>query len=317
MYRPELKVVDCTIRDGGLMNDSNFPTPMVKTVFQLLAQSGVDMVELGYRNSKKMFDPAKYGIWRFTEDEDIRKIVDGVDYNCEIAVMQDAHKAFAEDVGPKDQSPVDIIRVATYVKDVDKAIHLANNAHEKGYKSSINIMAISHVIERELEEALQQIEEETNIVACYIVDSFGALYCEDVDYYIEKFKKYIKTADIGIHCHNQQQLAFANTIEAIIKNCNYVDGTLYGLGRGAGNCPLELLVGFLKNPKFNLAPVLEAIGKEIMPLEKDIFWGYSVPYMLSGVLNVHPKEALRIHAMDDSDPEKFKYTELYRKLGEI
>ncbi|MBN2340418.1 MAG: aldolase catalytic domain-containing protein [Deltaproteobacteria bacterium] len=317
MYRPELKVVDCTIRDGGLMNDSHFPLEMVQNVFRLLAQSGVDMVELGYRNSKKMFDPAKYGPWRFTSDDDIKRVIEGVDYECEIAVMQDAHKAFADDLGPKENSPIDIVRVATYVKDVDKAIHLANNATDKGYKAAINIMAISHVIERELEEALQQIEEESNIVACYIVDSFGALYSEDIDYYIQKFKKYIKRAEIGVHCHNQQQLAFANTIEAIIKNANYVDGTLYGLGRGAGNCPLELLMGFLKNPKFNLAPVLDAIAKDIMPLEKEIFWGYSVPYMLSGILNVHPKEALKIHAMSDDDPKKFDYVGLYERLGEV
>ena len=317
MYRPQLKVVDCTIRDGGLMNDSHFSFEMVKNVFRLLAQSGVDMVELGYRNSRKMFDPKKFGVWRFTEDDDIKRVIEGVDYECEIAVMQDAHKAFAEDLGPKENSPVDVVRVATYVGDVDKAIHLANSAHEKGYTATIYIRAISHTIDRDLEEALQQIEEETSVFAVYIVDSFGSLYSEDVDYYLEKFKKYIKKAEIGIHCHNQQQLAYANTIEAIIKNANYVDGTLYGLGRGAGNCPLELLMGFLKNPKFNLVPILEAIGSEILPLKKDIFWGYSVPYMLSGKLNIHPKEALRIHALPDDDPEKYDYVGLYRKLGEI
>ncbi|MBN2804680.1 MAG: aldolase catalytic domain-containing protein [Deltaproteobacteria bacterium] len=316
MFRPELKVCDCTIRDGGLMNNSNFPDDMVRNVFKHLAASGVDIIELGYRNSKTMFDPKKFGKWRFSEDEDILKVIDGIEYDGQIAVMQDAHKAFVDDVKPKDQSPVDLIRIATYVKDVDKAIHLARSATEKGYDTAINIMAISHTIEKELQEALQQIDEETSISSCYIVDSFGSLYSENIDYYVAEFKKYITKAEIGIHCHNQQQLAFANTIQGIIKGVNYVDGTLYGLGRGAGNSPLELLLSFLKNPKFNLAPVLKAISDEILPLQKEFFWGYSVPYMISGIMNVHPQDAMEMMALPDSDPAKFKFVELYRKLDE-
>ena len=97
------------------------------------------------------------------------------------------------------------------------------------------------------------------------MDSFGALYSETVHYLVEKFQMYLKTKEIGVHFHNNQQLAFANTIEGIIKGANYLDGTLYGLGRAAGNCPLELLLGFLKNPKFNLVPILDVIGKTHHP----------------------------------------------------
>ena len=100
---------------------------------------------------------------------------------------------------------------------------------------------------------------------------------------------YLKTKEIGVHFHNNQQLAFANTIEGIIKGANYLDGTLYGLGRAAGNCPLELLLGFLKNPKFNIVPILDVIGKDIIPLRKEIEWGYHIPYMLAGILDQHPQ----------------------------
>ena len=317
MFRPQIKVCDCTIRDGGLMNDSHFPKEMVRHVFSCLARSGVDIIELGYRNSRTMFDPAKFGLWLFTDDDLIREVTDGVEFAGKIAVMQDAHKAFAEDLAPADQSPVSLVRVATYVHDIDKAIHLANTAVEKGYEATINVMSISHAIERELDEALQQIEEETKVSAVYIVDSFGNLYSEDVDFYVDKFRRYLKSCELGIHCHNPQQLAFANTIQGIIRNVNWLDGTLYGLGRGAGNCPIELLMSFLKNPKFNIAPLLEAIGKEIIPLQKDIFWGYSIPYMLSGVLNIHPKEAMRIMALPDSDPEKVDYVSLFHRLGDV
>jgi 4-hydroxy 2-oxovalerate aldolase len=294
MYRPQIKVCDCTIRDGGLMNNSKFTLETVRNIYASCTKAGVDIIELGYRNSKSHFSPDKYGAWRFCDEDMLKKAIEGIPKTAKIAVMQDAHKATGDDVLPKSESVVDIIRVATYVKDVDKAIALANNATGKGYEATINIMAISHVLERDLDEALQQIENETKIIACYIVDSFGALYSEDIDYLVHKFQRYLRTKEIGIHCHNQMQLAFANTIEGIIKNVNYLDGTLYGLGRAAGNCPLELLMGFLKNPKFNIRPILDVIETTILPLEKEMEWGYNIPYMISGMLNAHPQDAMEL-----------------------
>lgn len=296
------------------MNNSKFSMDTVKKVIKATNDSGIDIVELGYRNSKEFFSPKEYGPWRFCDEEILKEAVDGIDLKVKIAVMQDAHKASPDDVLPKDKSVVDIVRVATYVKDVDKAIRLANNATDKGYDATINIMSISHVLERELEEALQQIEEETKVLACYLVDSFGSLYSEDIHYLVAKFKKYIKTKEVGIHCHNNQQLAFANTIEGIIKGVNYMDGTLYGIGRAAGNCPIELLIGFLKNPKFNIRPLLGVIGEEILPLKKQIEWGYRIPYMVAGILNQHPLDSMNIMDLPDDNPEKFDFVKFYNRM---
>src|SRR4030042_229709 len=173
MFRPEITVIDCTIRDGGLMNNSNFTLDTVKAVYKAICDSGVDIVELGYRNSKKLFSSDKYGLWRFCDDDVLRKVTDGIETDTKLSIMMDAHKSDIHTLKPKEQSPVDIIRIAAYVKDIDKAIKISNVANELGYKTCINIMAISHTIEWELDEALQQIEEETKILACYIVDSFG------------------------------------------------------------------------------------------------------------------------------------------------
>jgi 4-hydroxy 2-oxovalerate aldolase len=315
MFRPQIKVIDCTIRDGGLMNKSKFSLELVRSVYKAVCNAGVDVVELGYRNSKEMFSVDEYGPWRFCDEEDLLRVVDGIKSDkTKIAIMQDAHKAVAEDVLPKEKSAADVIRVATYVKDIDKAIKLANNATDKGYEATINIMSISVAIDRELDEALQQIEEETKISACYIVDSFGALYSEDIDFYVDKFKKHLKNKEIGIHCHNHQQLAFANTIAGIIRGANYLDGTLYGLGRAAGNCPLELLLSFLKNPKFDIRPLLEVISKDIIPLSKDIRWGYAIPYMITGILNIHPEVAMTLLTKAEGSPEKSDYLKFYEKL---
>ncbi len=308
MYRPSIKVVDCTIRDGGLVNDSKFELETVQKVYKAVCESGVDYVELGYRNSKEMFSPDEYGKWRFCDEEDLLRVVDGVDPGTtKLAVMQDAHKASAEDVVGKDESVVDMIRVATYVKDIDKAIKLANNAHDKGYESAISIMAISHEGGPFLDEALQQISEETSVKAVYVVDSFGALYSEEVAFYVQKFQSILSGIEVGVHFHNNQQLAFANTIEGIIRNANYVDGTMYGLGRAAGNCPLELLLGFLKNPKFKIVPILKAIGETIIPLRQEMEWGYSVPYAITGQLNRHPLDAMRWL----ETPERDDYVKFY------
>ena len=310
MYREKIKVLDCTIRDGGLTNDSKFSFETVRAVYKAVCASGIDYVELGYRNSKEMFSPAEFGPWRFCDEENLRKATDGVDpKGTKLSIMQDAHKAVPEDVLPKEKSVVDLIRIATYVKDIDKAIRLANNATEKGYEATINIMAISHAFGPFLDEALQQIEEETKVQAVYIVDSFGALYSEEIHYLVEKYQMYFKNREVGIHCHNHQQLAFANTIESIIKGANYVDGTLFGLGRAAGNCPLELLLGFLKNPKFHIEPILKVVGETILPLQKQIAWGYHIPYMVSGMLNQHPRGAM--HWMEQTGPEREDYVKFY------
>jgi 4-hydroxy 2-oxovalerate aldolase len=313
MYRPEIKVVDCTIRDGGLANDSHFTTETVRAAYQAACDANVDYVELGYRNSKEMFSPEEFGPWRFCDEDMLRKVTDGINPgDTKLAVMQDAHKAKAEDMLPCDESVVDMVRVATYVKDVDKAIRLARSASEKGYECAINIMSISIEGGPFLEEALQQIEEETDAKAVYIVDSFGALYSEEIDYYIETYQKYIKTKEIGVHCHNNQQLAFANTIEGIIRGANYLDATLNGLGRGAGNCPLELLLAFLKNPKFDMIPVLDVIGKHILPLGDELKWGYHLPYMITGILNQHPLAGMKRIKSDQRD----ELVEFYNELSE-
>jgi len=316
MYRPQIKVFDCTIRDGGLANNSHFELETVRAVYKACCQAGVDYVELGYRNSRSMFSPKDYGLWRFCDEESLKQATDGIDpRQTKISIMQDAHKADVDDVPPRDQSIVSMIRIATYVKDIDKAIRFANNATEKGYESTINVMAISHEGSPFLEEALQQIEEETKVQAVYVVDSFGSLYSETIHYLIEKFQMYLKTKEVGIHAHNNQQLAFANTIEGIIRGANYVDGTLYGLGRASGNCPLELLLGFLKNPKYDLMPVLEVIGKHIIPLREKIEWGYTIPFMLAGMLDQHPEAAMKW--VQQGGPNKHNYVEFYKQITDI
>ncbi|MCX5685888.1 MAG: nucleoid-structuring protein H-NS, partial [Candidatus Omnitrophica bacterium] len=186
-----------------------------------------------------------------------------------------------------------------------------NHFAEKGYETTVNIMAISRALDNELNEALHQLEEESNALVVYIVDSFGALYQETTEFLIKKAKNILKTKEVGIHAHNNQQLAFGNTIEAIIHDANFVDGTVYGLGRAAGNCPLELLIGFLKNPKFDIRPILDLISREFIPLREKMEWGYIIPYMITGILDEHPKAAMELR----NSNKKENYREFYESLA--
>lgn len=317
MFRPDVKVLDCTIRDGGLVNDSKFTLETVREVYRCVCAAGVDYVELGYRNSKEMFPPSDYGPWRFCDEDQLRRVVEGIDPGqTKISIMQDAHKASADDILPSDQSVVDLIRIATYVRDVGKAIHLANNATGKGYDCTINVMAISRESPPLLDRALEHIEAETQAMAVYIVDSYGALYTEEVHYLVEKFQQHLRSKQIGGHFHNAQQLAFANTIEAVVKGAHMVDGTLYGLGRGAGNCPTELLLGYLKNPKFNLRPLVEGISNAILPLKRELTWGYHIPFMIMGMLNQHPREAIKWMGNNHPDDLMAFYRQVTEQYGE-
>lgn len=310
MYRKQIKVLDCTIRDGGLINKHQFDLRFVREVYKAVSEAGVDYMEIGYKNSKEFFSPKDYGAWKFCDDEDVKKAIDGIESNTKISVMVDVGRVNLDDVKPADQGPVDVIRTATYVKDIDKAIFMCNHFADKGYETAINIMAISRDRGQELDEALNQIEQESKADVVNIVDSFGSLYQENIEHLVKKFKSIIKTKEIGFHGHNSLQLAFSNTIEAIIHNANYLDATVYGIGRGSGNCPLELLIGFLKNPKFDLRPILDLISKEFIPLREKLEWGYIIPYAIAGMLNEHPKDAIALR----ESANKENYREFYESL---
>ena len=301
MYRKEIKVLDCTIRDGGLMNNHLFADDFVRSVFRAVNNSGVDYIELGYKADENQFSRAEYGPMKFCSEKDIENAINGQERKSKISVMVDIGRVDPSTIVSKSESHVDMMRVASYVKDIDKAIDLANKIKFKGYEATINLMAVSHARERELDEALMQVEKECEVDALYLVDSFGALYSEQISYFAKKYKSLMPSKEIGIHAHNNQQLAFANTIEAVIQNVNYLDGTIFGIGRAAGNCPLELLLGFLKNPKYDLRPILKVLESHFVKLKDEIEWGYTIPYMITGILDLHPRAGMKLRRSENKD----------------
>jgi len=297
-YRPEIKVLDCTVRDGGLMNDHQFDDAFVRSVYRACVEGGVDYMEVGYKSSRRIYAPAEHGPWKYTSEDALREIVGDNETPLKLSVMADAERTdYHEDILPRDQSVIDMVRVASYIHQIPTALDMVKDAHDKGYETTVNIMAISTVAERELDEALEVLANSA-ADAIYLVDSFGALYSEQIQYLTRKYLSYAKPTgkEVGIHTHNNQQLAYANTIEAIIMGANMLDAAMAGLGRGAGNCPLELLISFLHNPKFELRPILQCIQEHVEPLRAQLRWGFDIPYMITGVLNQHPRTAIKFIA---------------------
>jgi len=309
MFRPQIKVLDCTVRDGGLINQWQFSNDFVRKVFLALSKAGVDYMEIGYKSSEKYFSRKENGAWKFCSEDDLKRIVSAGETKMKLSAMADIGRIDPEDIPKKSDSILDMIRVACYVKEVDKAISLAHCCMDKGYEATINLMAVSKVLERDLDEALADLAK-SNVPVIYLVDSFGAMYSEQIHSLAKKYFEALPGKELGIHTHNNQQLAFANTIEGIIAGINRLDATIYGMGRGAGNCPLELLLSFLKNPKFDIRPILEIIQELFIPQKADTEWGYHIPYMITGMLNEHPRSGIKIMAAETMPNLKQFYEDL-------
>lgn len=299
-YRPETKVLDCTVRDGGLMNDHRFTHEQVGAIYRACAAAGVDYFEIGYKGSKKVFGTSEYGPWKFCDEEDIRRAVGEKIEGTKISVMADAEKCdFKNDIPQSEESFVDMVRVAAYIHQVPLAIEMIEDAHDKGYETTFNLMAVSTADPDRVEEALRDIAR-TPVGTIYVVDSFGYMHRHDVAELTAKYLGHARVAGkvVGMHAHNNQQMAFANTVTAVEEYADMLDASIGGLGRGAGNCPMELLLGFLHNPKFKARPILECFQEHIEPLKEDVVdrlgvnWGYHPAYGITGQINHHPKTAM-------------------------
>ncbi|GIP35427.1 aldolase catalytic domain-containing protein [Paenibacillus sp. J2TS4] len=302
------KILDCTIRDGGLVNNWEFSVEFVRDLYKGLNEAGVDYMEIGYKNSPKLLKGADSGPWRFLDESFLREVIPEKG-RTKLSALVDIGRVDENDILPREQSMLDLIRVACYIKDVDKALELVNKFNGMGYETSLNIMALSHVLEHELVEAFAEIAQ-SPVDIVYIVDSYGSMDYKDVEHLVDKFQKLLPGKQLGVHTHNNMQLAFSNTLAAAKNGVVFLDSSVYGMGRAAGNCPTELLVSHLKNPNYNLRPVLDIIERHMIPMRQRWEWGYIIPYMISGVLNEHPRVAMALRGSEQKD----NYVEFYDTL---
>lgn len=310
--RNDIKVLDATIRDGGLCNNFEFTDEFVSALYKANVSCGIDYMEFGYKSSRRIFNEKEFGKWKFCKEEDIRAIVGNNDTDLKIAVMADVGRCdYKTDFLPKSESVIDMVRVACYIHQMPAAIEMIEYFHSLGYETTCNIMAVSQASSEQLDRALAMLAK-TSVDVIYLVDSYGSLYPENACELAEKYLAAAENTDkrIGFHAHNNQNLAFANTIETLSYGASYLDVTVQGVGRGAGNCATELLLGFLKNPKYDLYGILQFVERYIPMLkEQGVVWGYDLQYLCTGILNRHPREAF-----DFTHQRRKDYSAFYQSL---
>lgn len=152
------KILDCTIRDGGLVNNWDFSIEFVRDLYRALSEAGVEYMEVGYKNSPKLLKGGNSGPWRFLNDDFLKQVIQEKT-QTKLSALVDIGRVDENDILPRSESLLDLIRVACYIKDVDKALELVQLFHDRGYETSLNIMALSHVKEIELLGAFERIAE--------------------------------------------------------------------------------------------------------------------------------------------------------------
>lgn len=308
-----IRIFDVTLRDGGLVNDFRFTDEFAKTVYAANLAAGTDYMEFGYRADRKQFDPSKFGRWKFTGDDDIRAIIGAEKAKLKVSVMVDVGRCdYRNDIRPRAESPVDIFRVACYIETIPEAVRMIEYIAGQGYEVACNLMAVSKCSDFQIAQALIQLAQ-TPALGVYVVDSYGALYPQQVRHLTHLFHDILTPVDklVGIHAHNNQQCAFANTLEAKTCGAKLLDGSALGMGRGAGNCHLEALLGVLNGQKYHVEPILDLVTNEMLPLKHSgVDWGYNTSYMLTGLMNQHPRTAITA-----SKKGEMNYTEQFRILS--
>lgn len=316
MEQRELKILDCTLRDGGLVNRFYFTDEFARRLYETNVQAGIDYMEFGYKASEKLFNRGEFGKWKFCREEDIRSIIGDNPSSMKISVMADVGRTdYKHDIIDKKDSVIDMIRIATYGDTIDEAIRMAEYCSKKGYETAVNIMAISNNTDQEILDILRLLSA-CPADAVYLVDSYGSFYPEQIRRLADMYLGAVGDAGmrVGIHAHNNQQLAFANTIESMSRGVSLLDVTVNGMGRGAGNCSTEQMLGYLKGTgccqRYDELPIIDFIEQQMVPLKRSgVVWGYDIPYLLTGQEKKHPSLAI-----DFIDAKRTEYAGLFREL---
>ena len=289
----EIKILDCTLRDGGYVNNWNFGYSTINAIIGNLSQAGIDTIECGFLSETKETDSDK-SVYRTLAE--LNERFAGV--NSRLACMVNYGEYAIEDLPEfwKDDK-VQTLRVAFHRKDLQAALAYCAEVKKKGYEVFVQPMVTQAYSTEELDYLLAKTNE-IGGAAVYVVDSFGTMRQEDAvrlfEYYDARLDKGIQ---IGFHSHNNLQLSFSSAQELIKVDTDRVlvlDSSVFGMGRGAGNLCTELLTMHLNEKcgaRYNLIPILEIIDNWLSPIFNASPWGYSVPYYIAAINNCHPNYA--------------------------
>lgn len=297
-------ILDCTLRDGGYVNNWHFDLKVARETYRALSKSGIDIVEIGYHGTSKYFDPEKFGLFRFCSKETIDLVTRGIN-GSQLAIMVDFGKFDIGDLEQYKNTRVSLIRVAFHRNKLEEAFCVIDEIKKLGFKTSANLMGYTNYSDSEKNKAYNLIEKYKPDYV-YFADTFGSFFPNDVEKFFCDIPK-MEGVNFGFHPHNNLQMAFANSLVAIGSGCKVVDSSIYGMGRGAGNLPTEIILAYLQKfrpQKYNCIPILNIIEKIFSKLMLQNKWGYSIEYMISGIKSCHPDYVSQLIKMKEFDIEE-------------
>lgn len=275
-----MKILDCTLRDGGYYTNWDFSRDLVETYMRSLNDLPIDYIEIGYRSPLLKQYHGKYFYLPLYELEYLRKVS-----NKKLVIIlneKDVRIEHLEELLTPIKGVVTMIRMAIAPENLNRAIELAREVKTYGFEVGFNVMYMSKW--KENPEFLELLDGVNGVVdVFYMVDSYGGVFPEELIEIIEIVKAKVKCS-LGFHGHDNLQLALINTLTALAHGVEYIDGTILGMGRGAGNLKIELLLTVL-NKKYNLEVDFNALEKAVsafQPLYENYNWGTNLPYMISG-----------------------------------
>lgn len=288
----KIQLLDCTLRDGGYVNDWNFGYSTIRCIFDRLVLSGVDMIEIGFLDDRRPFDFER-SIQPDTKSYDI--IFEGCNKgNSLMVAMIDYGTCAIENIAPCEETCIDAIRVIFKLPKMAAAVEYAHLLLDKGYKVFLQLVSITSYSDRDILDFVDLVNE-LNIFGVSMVDTYGLMHKEEMIHYFDLLNHNLRPEIIvGYHSHNNFQLGYSNEVEMLERRGErplVVDGTVYGIGKSAGNAPLELLAMYLNEnhgAHYDIDQILEIIDVNVMKIFKETPWGYSLLYFLAASNDCHP-----------------------------
>ena len=313
-----IQLLDCTLRDGGYVNDWKFGHDNLISVLERTVSAGVDIIEIGFLDERRPFDMNRSIM---PDSNSVEKIYGDIDKeNAMIVGMIDYGTCDIDNITPCTESYLDGIRVIFKKHVKEDAIAFCKKIKDLGYKVFTQAVSITSYSDKEFLELIDLVND-LEPFALSVVDTYGLLHQNHLMHYIELMDYNLKgTIGMGYHSHNNFQLGYSNCIEFMnykTKRQIVVDGTLYGMGKSAGNTPIELLAMYLNHnfeTKYNVGQMLEAIDSNIMNIYSQKPWGYNMFYYIAASNDCHPNYVK--YLMDKHTLSIKSINEILRKIEE-
>ena len=291
----DIKLLDCTLRDGGYLNDWKFGHDNLVSIFERIVDANIDIIEIGFLDDRRPYD---FDRSIMPDTKSVEKIYGKLDRKQTMVVgMIDYGTCKLENIQPCEESYLDGIRVIFKKHLMHEAMEYCRQLKALGYKVFSQLVSIGAYSDDDLMELIELVND-VKPYAVSMVDTYGILKPNTLLHYYEILDENVDTdVQIGFHAHNNFQLAYANALTFINKERRHkivVDGTLFGMGKSAGNAPLELLAMNMNEEldgAYDINSLLEAIDESIMGFRATATWGYQQFFFMCALNNAHPSYA--------------------------